>query len=275
MTGLPIASLLPAAQAAAVPAGMPMVPFWAVAVWLGACLGSFANVLVYRLPRNLSIVGPRSFCPGCGSRVAWYDNVPLLSWIVLRGRCRRCGGGIPVRYPLLEAAGALCLVAGLLRFGWTVHGLAAGLLLLLLLVIALVDWEHMIIPHTLTVAGTVIGLAASVWSPPGLHQALLGVAAGAGSIITVTWVYKAVRGVVGMGGGDVMLMGMLGAFVGPWGVMAVLFAGALLGTVYAVVAGRGRVDGSSKLPFGTFLAAGGAVVHLWGGEIFAWYLGAF
>ncbi len=246
---------------------------WSCLVLVGSCLGSFANVLVYRLPRNLSIVGPRSFCPRCEVPVAWYDNIPVVSWLVLRGRCRHCGLPIPVRYPLLEVAGALCFSLGMMRFGWTVHGLAAGMLLLLLLIIAVIDWQHMVIPHTLTISGMVIGLGASFTGVPGPGASLLGMLCGAGIILVISYGYKLVRGQVGMGGGDVMMMGMLGAFTGPWGVPAVLFAGALTGTLYAAFWG-GRVDdGSPKLPFGTFLALGGAVIYFYGPEIFAWYLG--
>ena len=248
---------------------------WACITVLGACLGSFANVLVYRLPRNLSIAAPRSFCPSCGAQVAWYDNIPVLSWLLLRGKCRCCAEPIPWRYPLLEAAGAGCLVLGFLRFGLTVQGLAGGLLLLLLLVIAVIDWGHMIIPHTLTITGTVVGLGASFLTPRGPVDALLGVVAGAGIILLVSYGYKLVRGRMGMGGGDVMMMGMLGSFVGPWGVPAVLFAGALTGTLYAVLWGGRVEDGAAKLPFGTFLALGGSVVYFFGGEILAWYLNIF
>jgi len=254
--------------------------WWSASLWfgasfLGACLGSFGNVLVYRLPRNMSVVRPRSHCPGCNAAVAWYDNIPLVSWLLLRGMCRSCRTAIPVRYPLLEAGGAACLAAGLLRFGWTVHGLAAGVLLLVLLIIALIDWEHMIFPHTLTVAGTVVGIAASLQGPPGLRASLLGLVCGAGVILAVAYGYKLVRGRMGMGGGDVMMMGMLGTFTGPWGVPAVLFAGALLGTLYTVLGGSRRDDGVAKLPFGTFLAVGGAVIHFYGPEILAWYLSIF
>ena len=253
------------------PAAVPL----ALAMWLGACFGSFSNVLIYRLPRNLSVVGPRSFCPGCEKRVAWFDNIPLLSWLLLRGRCRRCGSSIPVRYFLVEAAGALCVLAALLRFGWTGPALPASVLLLLLLNVAIIDWQHMIIPHTLTISGMVLGLLFALWTRPGLPAALLGLAVGGGVILAVSWGWKLLRGVEGMGGGDVMLMGMVGAFVGAVGSLGVLFLGAFLGTVYAVTAGRGKVDGSSKLPFGTFLAAAAALVLFWGPQVAHWYVSSF
>lgn len=246
-----------------------------VVAWLGACFGSFSNVLIYRLPRNLSVVGPRSFCPSCKTMVAWYDNIPVFSWLILRGRCRHCPSPISVRYFLVELAGAACVLIGIARFGWTVHGLSASIFLILLLNIAMIDWQHMVIPHTLTIGGMVIGLVLALFGNPALPAALLGGAIGAGAVLAVSYGYKWARGVIGMGGGDVMLMAMVGVFLGPWGVPAVLFGGALLGTLYALTAGRGKVEGAAKLPFGTFLAAAGVVVVLFGDVIFTWYLSRF
>lgn len=243
-----------------------------LAAWLGACVGSFSNVLIYRLPRNRDVVRGRSHCPRCERTVAWYDNVPVVSWLVLRGRCRHCAAAISPRYLLVELAGAACALVGVWRFGFSLEGLSASFLLIVLLDIALIDWEHMIIPHTLTVGGAVTGLVLSLFVAPGLPTALLGMAVGAGIILAVSWGYKLVRGVVGMGGGDVMLMGMVGVFLGPWGVLGTLFGGALLGTVYALTAGRGAVDGAAKLPFGTFLAAAAAIVLLWGPQLLRLYL---
>ena len=253
------------------PAAVPL----AVALWLGACFGSFSNVLIYRLPRNLSVVHPRSFCPGCERPVAWFDNIPLLSWLVLRGRCRRCGTTIPVRYFLVEAAGALCAGLALLRFGWSLEALGAAFFLLLLLDVAIIDWGHMIIPHTLSVTGMVLGLLFAMFGEPGLPAAFLGLLVGGGAVLAVSWLWKILRGMEGMGGGDVMLMGMVGSFLGVWGSLGVLFLGAFLGTLYAVGAGRGKVDGSSKLPFGTFLAAAAVLVLFWGPQAAGWYVDSF
>jgi leader peptidase (prepilin peptidase)/N-methyltransferase len=250
---------------------LPMI----LAAWLGACFGSFSNVLIYRLPRNLSVVGGRSFCPSCEKTVAWYDNLPVFSWLILRGRCRHCSERIPVRYLLVELGGALCAVTAVWRFGWTVDGLSASFFLIILLDIAMIDWRHMIIPHTLTVSGILIALVLSLFGNPPLPQALLGALIGAGAILTVSYGYKLVRGVIGMGGGDVVLMAMVGAFLGPWGVPAVLFGGALFGTLYAVTAGRKGLSGGAKLPFGTFLAAAAAVVLLFGADLMTWYLSRF
>ncbi|MFT5232143.1 MAG: leader peptidase (prepilin peptidase)/N-methyltransferase [Candidatus Krumholzibacteriia bacterium] len=248
---------------------------WGLVAWLGACVGSFSNVLIYRLPRNKDVVRGRSHCPSCAKMVAWYDNIPVVSWLLLRGRCRHCDAGISVRYLLVELAGAACAVVGIWRFGWNLEGLSASFFLIVLLDIALIDWEHMIIPHTLTLSGAALGLAFSFFITPQLPQALLGAAAGAGVILAVSYGYKVFRGVIGMGGGDVMLMGMIGIFVGPWGAMAVLFSGALFGAVYALIAGRGSVQGAAKLPFGTFLAAAAGIVLLFGADLWSLYLSIY
>ena len=248
----------------------------AAAAVVGACCGSFSNVLIHRLPRNLGVVKGRSFCPRCGAQVAWFDNIPVLSWLLLRARCRRCAAPIPARYPLVELAGAGCALAGVLRFGFTLEGWGAGLLLLLLVNIAVIDWEHMIIPHTLTVAGMVAGLVlAALGAGPGLDRSILGLLVGAGVVLAVSWGWKLARGMMGMGFGDVMLMGMIGAFLGPWAVPAVIFGGALAGTTWALAAGRCRLTGAAKLPFGTFLALAAAAVLMGGDELAAWYLARF
>ena len=246
---------------------------YGLAALLGACFGSFSNVLIHRLPRNLSVVRPGSACPGCSRPIAWHENIPVVSWLLLRGRCRGCRTRISPRYPLVELAGAACALIGVWRFGFSVTGLSASVLLLLLLDIALIDWEHMVIPHTLTIAGGVVGLGTSFLGGRDPGAAFLGAAVGAGVILAVSWGYRLVRGVVGMGGGDVMLMGMVGAFLGPWGVLGTLFGGAALGTAWALASTRGRPQGGAKLPFGTFLAAAAAVVLLFGSGLARWYLG--
>lgn len=255
--------------------GLDQAIFWGLAAWLGACVGSFSNVLIYRLPRNKDVVRGRSHCPSCEKMVTWYDNIPVLSWLILRGRCRQCEAAISPRYLIVELAGAACALVGIWRFGWSLEGLSASFFLIVLLDIALIDWEHMIIPHTLTLGGAVLGLAFSFFIAPELPLALLGAVVGGGSILAVSYGYKLFRGVVGMGGGDVMLMGMIGIFVGPWGALAVLFGGALFGAIYAVIAGRGSLQAASKLPFGTFLAAAGAVVLLYGQNLWSLYMSQY
>lgn len=244
----------------------------ALAAWLGLCFGSFSNVLIYRLPRNQSVVRPRSRCPGCGQMVAWYDNIPVLSWLLLRGKCRGCATPISPRYVVVELAGAACALVGLFVYGFTLEALSAATLLLLLVDIAIIDWEHMVIPHTLTITGMLLGLGFGHFAGPGLGESIVGLLVGGGIILVVSYGYKLLRGVVGMGGGDVMLMGMIGAYLGVWGALGTLFGGALLGSVYAISIGRGRIDGGAKLPFGTFLSLAAAIVLLFGEKIFGAYL---
>ena len=246
---------------------------WIVAALLGLCLGSFANVLIWRLPRNEQVVRGRSHCPKCERQIAWYDNLPLLGWLMLRGRCRHCRAPISVRYPLVELAGGLLGAGCLWWAGPTPIAGAAFVFLYLLGVIAIIDWEHMIIPHSLTVAGMVAGLVLAELAGPGLGPAILGLVVGGGSVWVLSEGYRLLRGQPGMGGGDVMLMGMVGAFLGPWAAAAVLGSGALLGTVYVLIRGGGRLDGAAKLPFGTFLAAGAALVLTVGPAVWTWYVG--
>ncbi len=248
-------------------------PLAVLAAVLGACLGSFANVLIYRLPRNLNWVGPRSFCPACRHTVRWHDNVPVLGWLLLHGRCRDCGASIDPRYPLIELAGAASGVLAVWRFGPGAAGLAALLLLVILLAVACIDWRHMIIPHTLTLGGILWGLLLAPWSGQGLGAALLGGLAGAGAVVILAYGYRLVRGQIGMGGGDVMLMAMVGVFLGVWGAALALVGGALLGTLFVLVRHRGRPPGTARLPFGTFLAAAAGLALLGGGPLVRWYLG--
>jgi leader peptidase (prepilin peptidase) / N-methyltransferase len=248
-------------------------PIWPVAAALGLCLGSFASVLIHRLPRERGIVRGRSACPRCDRMIAWYDNLPLVSWLLLRGRCRHCRAPISWQYPLNELITALLVLGSIHRAGPGLEAVAVFVFLYLLGVIAVIDARHMIIPHTLTVSGMVLGLVLAEFTGPGLDRALLGLLVGGGSVLLLSEGYRLLRGQAGMGGGDVMLMGMIGAFLGPWPAVAVLGLGALLGTLFVVVRSAGRVEGTARLPFGTFLAAAAVAVLLVGTELWAWYLG--
>lgn len=239
---------------------------------VGLCLGSFANVLIHRLPRNEQVVRGRSACPQCGQCIRWFDNVPVLSWLWLRGRCRRCRASISVRYPLVELSAGLLAVGCLFWYGGRPAAFAAFLFIYLLGVIAVIDWRHMIIPHTLTVAGMVSGVALADAAGPGLAAALAGLATGAGVVLLLSWGYRRFRGEAGMGGGDVMLMGMIGAFLGPAPTVGVLAGGALLGTLYVLASTAGRLDARARLPFGTFLAAAAVIALVAGPRLWDWYL---
>lgn len=251
-----------------------LVPSWfvfAVVAAYGLVFGSFLNVVIYRVPRELSILRPRSHCPGCGALVRWFDNVPVLSFLVLRGRCRQCGVAISPRYPLVELAAAGLLVAVVARFALTRQALAAGVLALLLLPLGLIDLEHKLLPDVLTLPGLAAGLALTTWGGlVPLRDAAIGAALGAAVPWAVMLVYKALRGVEGMGLGDVKLLAMIGAFLGWRGVLLTLLLGAGSGAVLGVAliaSGCGRRD--TELPFGTFLAAGALVALFWGDALTA------
>ena len=234
----------------------------------GAAIGSFVNVLAYRLPRRESLVKPRSRCPQCNTQIAAYDNIPVVSWIVLRGRCRHCRAPIPIRYPIVEALTALLFVAVGLKVGLEAELLPALALTITLVAAAETDLEHQIIPNRL-MAASAIG-AVALWAiadPSRLPENLLaGVAAG-GFLLVAAVAYPA-----GMGMGDVKLAGVMGLYLGA-SVAPALFvgfaSGALIGVAIAIA--RGSSARKQGVPFGPFLALGGLVALLYGPEIIDWY----
>jgi leader peptidase (prepilin peptidase)/N-methyltransferase len=238
----------------------------------GLAVGSFLNVVIARLPAGRSIVSPGSACPGCGVAIAWYDNVPVASWVLLGARCRHCGGCISWRYPVVEALTAVLFALAFLRRGWGLELPGTLALIAALIVITGIDLDHQIIPDVITFPGIAVGFLLSLL-PGGVSwlEALIGIALG-GAIFFL--IIVASRG--GMGGGDMKLGAMLGAFLG-WKLALVGFMiAALVGGVVAIalllVGRKGRKD---PVPFGPFLALGGLLSLLWGREILAWYLGAF
>ena len=245
-------------------------PFVAVAVAVvGLCVGSFLNVCILRLPHEQSLISPPSTCPHCKKPIAWFDNIPVVSWIVLRGKCRHCGAAISLQYPLIEAlVGALWLGA-YLAWGLSVHGLAGALLGTILLGIGITDARHYIIPDEFTWGGLGLGLALSLvggWL--GFLQAVLGAAAGFGLLYIVGSAGRWMFSEEAMGGGDIKMMAMVGAFVGWKGVLLTIFAGALLGTLIFVPLSLRK---KRLVPFGVFLAVGAAVAFAWGDSIIEWY----
>jgi leader peptidase (prepilin peptidase) / N-methyltransferase len=230
---------------------------------LGAVLGSFLNVVALRLPRRESLVRPASRCPACGTPIRPYDNIPVLSWLLLRGRCRSCSAPISVRYPLVEAlTAALCVGAVLVGGGAAKVALHVALILLLV-PIALIDLEHRIIPNRLTVLGALLALAlGTALDPSGEPERLIAGGAAGGALLLAALAYPA-----GMGMGDVKLAGVLGLFlgrdVGPAMLMALL-AGTFVGAI--VIARKGAEKGrKTAVPFGPFLALG-AVVAVFAGD---------
>jgi leader peptidase (prepilin peptidase) / N-methyltransferase len=243
------------------------------AVVLGLCVGSFLNVCIYRLPRGQSLVHPPSRCPRCGRRLSWFDNIPVLSWVVLGGKCRQCGAPISPQYPIVEIATAIVAVTIVL---WTPPGalLASRLVLgTALIVLFMIDLEHQILPNSITLPGIAVGFAFSFFAPPGPIDAALGIVLGAGVLYAIAAGYYWLRREEGMGMGDVKMLAMIGAFLGWRAVLLTLilssFAGALIG-VGLMSARRGGMQ--YALPFGTFLALGALVAMLVGEPIITWYL---
>ena len=245
-------------------------PFIAIAISVvGLCFGSFLNVCILRLPKDQSLLRPPSTCPHCGHRIAWFDNIPVVSWLVLRGKCRQCGAGISVQYPLIELLVGLIWLACYLLYGLTLHGLAGAVLGTILLGIGITDARHYLIPDEYTWGGLALGLALSLeggWQ--GFVYAVIGAATGFGLLYVVgevgRWLFKEEA----MGGGDIKMMAMVGSFVGWKGVLLTIFAGALFGTLIFVPLSLRK---KRLVPFGVFLAVGAAVTFIWGDGILEWY----
>ena len=239
---------------------------------MGLCVGSFLNVVIARVPEGRNIVTPGSACPCCATPIAWYDNIPLLSFVLLRARCRKCGEPISWRYPAVELATGLLFVLALAERGLTIDLIPALLLVAGLVAITGIDLDHQLIPDAISLPGILVGLAASILTGrPGWAESLIGVLVGGGIFLVII---VASRG--GMGAGDMKMGAMLGAFLGWKLVLVAILVAILVGGALAIgvlVARRkGRKD---ALPFGPFLALGGTVSVLWGEGLLAWYLGTF
>ncbi|HYT70251.1 MAG TPA: prepilin peptidase [Gemmatimonadales bacterium] len=237
---------------------------------LGLCVGSFLNVCIVRLPNDMSLLRPPSTCPRCKYPIAWYDNIPVVSWLLLKGRCRHCGEPISVQYPIIEAAVGVIWVAALLFYGVTVHALAAALFATLLLGIAVTDGRHYLIPDEYTWGGLVLGLGLSlVGGVNGFLHAVLGAGVGFVLLFAVAragqWAFKEEA----MGGGDIKMMAMVGSFLGWKGVLLTVFLGALLGSLIFVPLSLRK---KRLVPFGVFLALGAGVTFVFGDAIIVWYL---
>jgi leader peptidase (prepilin peptidase)/N-methyltransferase len=237
---------------------------------LGALIGSFLNVCILRWPREESVIRPRSHCPGCGKSIAWYDNVPILSWLILRGRCRHCQTRISVQYPLVELTVAVIWGLMVWRYGLEIKALQGAVFFTILLGIALTDAREYIIPDEFSLGGLVLGILFSLAGGfSGIAAALLGAAVGFGLLWGVGAAGTRLFKEDAMGGGDIKMMAMVGAFVGWQGVLLTVFLGALLGTLVFVplsLVGKKRL-----VPFGVFLSLGAAATWLAGSALIAWY----
>ncbi len=252
-----------------------MVGLYLTAFVVGAFIGSFLNVCIYRLPRGESVVWPGSHCPACHKPVAPYDNIPVLSYLLLRGKCRRCAAPISIQYPFVELLNGLAYVLVLWRFGLTWPAAAYAALCSALIVVSGIDLEHQIIPDRITLPGLAIGLvAAATILPITLVNALLGVAVGGGLLWLLAWLSPYLFGKEGMGGGDIKLMGMVGAFLGWKPALLTIMLGAISGSVVGVtLIGFKVLRRDQYIPFGPFLALGAALALFCADDLLAWYQG--
>jgi leader peptidase (prepilin peptidase)/N-methyltransferase len=243
---------------------------------LGLVVGSFLNVCIYRLPREMSIVAPRSRCGGCGHQLAWYENVPVVSYLTLGGKCSRCRAPISLMYPIVEVVTGLTFALGYWWFGLTPLLAVRLLFACALIVLFVIDLQHQILPNVITLPGVVIGFLLSGVGGPGWKSSLIGIAVGAGSLFAVSEVYYRVRHEEGLGMGDVKMLGMIGAFLGWQLVLVTLMISTILGSIVGVgILLVRRETLKYALPFGTFLALAAIVAAVAGDTLVAWYLGFY
>ena len=242
----------------------------------GLAVGSFLNVCIHRLPEHESVVSPGSRCPGCGYVLRWYDNIPVISYLLLRGRCRSCRAPISIRYPIIEVVTMVVFLAHYLIIGPDILLVPRLFFACMLIVLFAIDLEHHLLPNAITLPGIAIGLAFSLLLPPGIIAAALGALIGGGSLWAIGEVYYRFSGQEGMGGGDVKMLAMIGAFLG-WklAIVTLVFssiAGALIGLLVLAIRKGGL---KYALPYGTFLALGALIASLFGDQIVAWYVGLY
>jgi leader peptidase (prepilin peptidase)/N-methyltransferase len=243
----------------------------------GACIGSFLNVCIYRMPLEESIVFPGSHCRACSTPLPWYDNLPLLSYVIRRGRCGSCGAKFSARYFFVELLTALIAVALVWQFGLTLTTLGYFVFAAALIVITFIDFDHQIIPDAISLPGILVGLVFSLLSPlPTLNiwTSLIGAFVGGGFLLAIALGYQFVTGREGMGGGDVKLLAMIGAFLGWRAIPFTIFFASCVGSIIGVGAMiRRQADSQLALPFGPFLSFGALGYLFFGEQLIAWYLG--
>jgi leader peptidase (prepilin peptidase)/N-methyltransferase len=239
----------------------------------GLVVGSFLNVCIYRLPLKESIVWPASRCTACGRPLDWFENIPVFAWAALGGRCRTCHTSISVMYPIVELVTGALFVGGYLLYGVTALAFVRIAFGCAMIVLFVIDLQHRILPNVITVTGVPIGLALSFFLPPGWQESLIGLLLGGGVLYVIGEAYYRLRGIDGLGMGDVKMLAMIGAFLG-WRLTLVTlifasFTGAMAGMAM-IASGRGGMK--AALPFGTFLAVGAVVAAVAGDQLFNWYV---
>lgn len=248
----------------------------ALVALLGLMLGSFMNVCIYRLPRGLSPVRPRSSCPSCGHVLSWFENVPVVAYLVLRGRCRVCRAPISPMYPIVEFVTGAVFLAGYIWYGPTPLLIVRLVFAWAMIALFVIDLQHKILPNVITLPGIVVGVLANALAGPGWVASLIGAAVGAGSLFAIAEIYYRVRHEEGLGMGDVKMLGMIGAFLGWRLVLLTLVLSSFLGSIVGVgVLIVKKESLKYALPFGTFLAAAALVAAVGGDAILNWYLGLY
>lgn len=245
-----------------------------VSLLFGALVGSFLNVCIFRLPRGESIVVPGSHCPHCKIPIQFYDNIPLISYLLLRGRCRHCRAPISFQYPLIEGIAALSSFILLMRFGPSLNYLFYFSFIAALIVITVIDFFHQIIPNVISIPGIGVGILGSLIIPHiSFFDSLKGMVLGGGILFLVATLYQWLFKREGMGGGDVKLMAMIGAFLGWKAVLLTILLSSLIGSMtgMGVMAFKGK-DFKYAIPFGPFLSMGAVISLFYGEEIINWYL---
>ena len=240
---------------------------------IGLVVGSFLNVCIHRIPNNLSLVRPRSSCPNCKAPIRWYHNIPVLSYLLLRGRCANCKTRISPIYPIVELLTGVVFVLLFRKYGWTPLFLIYAILACSLIVLMWIDVLHRLLPDIITLTGIVIGFACSFFNPEvGWKSSLLGILIGGAVPTIVLLAYKWIRKKEGMGHGDIKMLAMIGAFLGWRQVLFVLFASSLLGSIIGLsLMWLTHKDADYEWPFGTYIAIAALVAIFYGGYIWSAY----
>jgi len=244
------------------------------ALLFGLVLGSFLNVCIYRIPRQKSIINPPSSCPRCNKRIRFYDNLPVVSYILLLGKCRHCRNPIPIHYPIVELVTGLLSTALFIKYGLGPHYFLFLTFTTSLVTISFIDLYHQIIPDIISIPGLLLGLAVSLFRFSNIHwlDSLIGIIGGGGFLFLVAIVFERLTGKEGMGGGDVKLLGMIGGWMGwralPFVILISSLTGTIIGGGSLALTGRGV---RAKIPFGPFLSIGALVFFFFGTELVSWY----
>jgi len=239
---------------------------------LGLALGSFINVCIHRLPKGESIIAPRSYCQSCKIKISVWDNIPIISYLLLKGKCRQCTASISFLYPIVEISTALLLLIGFINFGITIKFAIFCVISPALLAVSIIDIQHKIIPDSITLPGIIFVLIAGSYLI-GLIASSLGLICGGGILLLSSEVYYRVRGHIGMGGGDIKLIAAVGALLGLQQVFLVIFLSAFMGSIVGLVGLAGKkLNAMSQVPFGPFLAGGTLIVYFSGENIINMYI---